>query len=412
MLKRLMTMLIGGALTMTGSYAFAQNVTAVGEQQPALGDDVLLDKVGGALYGKCIGLMLGQPVEGWTKERIEEKASKVGAYPVEFYFPKDFDSKLKRFLSGNFDRFWANDDTMLMMLGLIVLRERGLDFAPRDLAEVWVKHVGGACTAEGVGLQNFKENVWPPESAIHRNPYNQWIGAQMRADIWGMIAPGAPEVAADFAKRDACITHVLNGVYGAQYMAAMISLAMTEKDMRSVVLKALKTIPEHSDYGRAIADVVACYDAGGDWQSAWRTIDDRYGWNDDGRRSGDFVEACYNTKTGMYQWRNQKWVHAVPNGALCAMALLYGKGDFGDSICIAAMSGYDADCNAGNVGAVAGAFIGAKAIPSKWKNPLNDRFETGLKDFPKEMKISELAAEIASFAKRTPEWNAAHPVKR
>jgi ADP-ribosylglycohydrolase len=361
-------------------------------------ETVLLDKIHGCLLGKCIGLNLGQAVEGWTKQQIEEEAKKADCYPVTYYFPANFRTPYTGTLQGNFDHYPANDDTDLMTVSLLTLRDYGVDFTPRQLAEKWVRHVGFACTAEGVALYNFKRDIWPPQSAVMDNPYEQWIGAQMRAEIWGMVAPGQPQKAAELAHRDASISHVRNGIYGAQYVAAMASLAMTSSDIEAIILDALKVIPEHSEYAIAVRDVVAWHKAGHDWQTTWQLLDDRYGWNDDGVRRGGFVDSRYNTKEGLYQWENMRWVHVIPNGAACVLALLCGDGDFSQSICIAAMCGYDADCNAGTVGGVLGAMNGEKAIPAPWKDPLHDRFQNGLNNCEKEMKISRMAKEIMGYA--------------
>lgn len=375
------------------------------KQKSSQDDNVLMDRIHGSLLGKCIGLNLGQPVEGWSKQQIEEEAKRVVFYPVIYYFPADFKTPYPGTLQGKFDHFLANDDTDLMTVSMLTLREYGIYFTPRQLADKWVRHVKFACTAEGVALHNFKRDIWPPESAVVDNPYEQWIGAQMRADIWGMIAPGLPQKAAEFALRDASISHVRNGIYGAQYVAAMVSLAMTQKDVKNLVLEALKVIPEHCEYAIAVRDVISWHEAGYDWQKTWRLLDDRYGWNDDGVRRGGFVEDRFNTVKGLYQWENMRWVHVMPNGAACVLALLYGEGDFTKSICLATMCGYDADCNAGTVGGIIGAMHGQAAIPSKWKDPLNDRFKNGLKNCENEMKISDMAREISGFAQQV---NASH----
>ncbi|MEN6383800.1 MAG: ADP-ribosylglycohydrolase family protein [Phycisphaerales bacterium] len=368
----------------------------------AIDPNLLLDKIHGSLYGKCIGLVLGQPMEGWETKITEQKARDVNSWPITYYLPNNFDTGLKGFLFGNFDCYPPNDDTALMMMGLIALRENGLNFTAKQLAQIWSKSMDGACTAEGVALYNFKREVWPPESGVKDNPYCQWIGAQMRVDIWGMIAPGLPQVAAEYAERDACISHAGNGIYAAKYVAVLISLAMNKQDVRAVVQDALAVIPEHCEYARAIRDVIACYDRGDDWHKTWQMVDDRYGWNDDGTRVGDFIDQSrYDKKTKTYESLNARWVHAVPNGAMVVLALLYGKGDFSNSICLAAMCGYDCDCNGGTVGSVIGAMIGEKNIPARWKEPLNNRFKTGVHhNFPEELKISDLAAEITGFAKQ------------
>ncbi len=370
------------------------------KQKGASKDADLYDKIHGSLYGKCIGLVLGQPVEGWSKQEIEKKARAVQAYPISYYFPANFDAYHKGFLLGNFDRFPPNDDTTLMTVSFLALKEYGTALTSRKIAEMWVKCIDTACTAEDIALKNFKKGIWPPESAIIDNPYREWIGAQMRAEIWGMIVPGLPEAASSYAEKDAVISHIDNGVYGAQYVAAMVSLAMVNNNVEEVVTKALAVIPEHSEYGRAIKDVISCYRGGDDWQKAWQFVDDHYGWNSDGTRIGKFVRPVRKAGEKLYQkGENWRWVHSVPNGAVCALALLYGKGDFSRSICLATMCGFDADCNAGTVGAVLGAMSGQEAIPKRWKAPLNDRFMTGIvRNGPSEIKISQFAREITDLA--------------
>jgi len=367
----------------------------------SLSDDCLLDKIYGSLYGKCIGLALAQPVEGLPRSEIEKKARAADAYPVTYYFPANFDARHHRkFLIDKLDGAPPNDDTTLMMASLLTLRDKGVDINSRDIAESWLKYVRSGCTAEGIGLANLKKGIWPPESGIVDNPYRQWIGAQMKAEIWGLIAPASPKVAAKYAEQDAMVTHVRNGIYGAQYIAAAVSIAMTENDPRAIVQKSLRVIPANSEYARCIKDVLACYDDGKTWQQAWQVLDDRYAYNDDGTRNGKFVEEKYNTGKGLFKWGNWRWVHVVPNGGVCAIGILYGKGDFSKSVCIATMCGYDADCNAGTVGGVIGAMVGESNIPEKWKKPIHDDFAPGLEALPKTVKLSELAKEIAGYAKQ------------
>ena len=355
------------------------------------------NKVYGAWYGKLIGLILGQPTEGYPKQDIEKRAREVGAYPVTYYMPSNFQTHLPKYLLGNFDCSPPNDDSDLMLASLLALRDSGINLTSRSIAEAWVKYVGGGCTAEGVALYNFRRGIWPPASAVIANPYQDWIGAQMRGDIWGMIAPGMPKVAARYAAVDAKISHSRNGVYAEQFISAALSVAMVEKDPEKIIRTALKTIPPNCTYAAAINDVLKWHEQEKDWQSAWELVDKKWAVFEDGTGSRDFKDTRFNTANKLYQWPDWKWVHADVNGAACALALLYGEGNFSKTICIATMCGYDNDCNTGTVGAIMGAMHGEKAIPQRWKDPIHDIYRSGLRLPQRDLKISELAEETAGY---------------
>jgi ADP-ribosylglycohydrolase len=393
---------VGGCSLQSGGTEKEPFTRAELRRTAQLTDDgqVYFDKVYGAWSGKLIGLILGQPTEGWGREQIEIKAKEAGCYPITAYMPVNFDTPAKGFLAGKFDSSPPNDDSDLMLAAFLAVRERGIHLTARDLAECWVKYVPSACTAELIALQNFKRGVWPPESATTANPYAEWIGAQMRVDIWGMMAPGLPRLAAEYATKDACISHAGNGIYAAQFIAAAVSLAMIEKDPDTIVRKALELIPADCRYAEAIRDAMAWHAEHEDWRDAWEKLDKKYGMAPDGTRGDKFAEEQYNTGKDPYHWGDWRWVYADVNGAACVMALLYGEADFSKSICLAAMIGYDNDCNAGTVGAILGAMHGYQAIPEKWSRPLNDTYQTGLNLPEKSLKVSELSKEAVGYGRQ------------
>ena len=48
-----------------------------------LGDDVVRDRILGAWLGRAAGCLLGKPVEGWSRERIDEYLESTGALPLD-----------------------------------------------------------------------------------------------------------------------------------------------------------------------------------------------------------------------------------------------------------------------------------------------------------------------------------------
>ncbi len=65
----------------------------------------------------------------------------------------------------------------------------------------------------------------------------------------------------------------------------------------------------------------------------------------------------------------------IPNHGLIALSLLYGDDDFQKSLMICNTSGWDTDCNSGNVGCLMGIKNGLAGIESgpDWRGPVADR---------------------------------------
>jgi ADP-ribosylglycohydrolase len=212
--------------------------------------------------------------------------------------------------------------------------------------------------------------------ASHQNPSREWIGAQIRADSWGYAAPGNPELAAEFAWRDARMSHVKNGIYGEMFVAAMIAAAFALDDIVAVVEAGLAEIPEtsrlHRDMGQTI-DICR--------QHAF-----------DPAKFESVFEQLY-ALLGHYHP-----VHTNNNAAVVVAALLLGGNDFEKVITIAVMGGWDTDCNGATAGSIFGAMHGADKIPGKWKEPLHDTLYSEIRDYHPGA-ISECARRSFEIAK-------------
>jgi ADP-ribosylglycohydrolase len=325
-----------------------------------LTDDVLDDRTRGAWLGRAAGCMLGKPVEGWSRERIADLMDAVGIKDLTDYLPAEASGPGGLLvpeghggaLRGNFNRALRDDDMDYSVVGLCILERHGREFTPRQVADFWLHHLPYACTytAERAAYANFIAGVWPPESATHRNPYREWIGAQIRADAFGYACPGRPEDAAGLAYKDASISHVKNGIYGEMWAAAMLAAAFVTDVPAKVIAFGLSEIPARCRLSEAINKVLA--------------------WRADGLTAEDATERLLE-EFGRYHR-----VHTINNAAIVAMALLWGEGDFSRAVSLAVMAGLDTDCNGATVGSVMGAMLGAAAIPEHWTASFNDRLDT------------------------------------
>lgn len=336
--------------------------------------DTLANKIHGAWMGRIAGCYLGKPVEGMRTEDLWPLLKNSGNYPMTRYI-KSVDCPVENYIKDNLRRFESlgfmptDDDTNYVVLAQNVIGKYGRNFTSDNMMEAWLWYQpkNAYCTAERRAFINFVAGFTPPASALYKNPYREWIGAQIRGDYFGYINPGNPELAAEMAWRDARISHVKNGIYGEMFASAMIAAAAVCDNIKDVILAGLGEVPETSRLYEDVMSVISMYDDGKTWEDVTKYIHEK--WDE-------------HTSHG--------WCHTISNAMICAMALLYGEGDFGKSICIAVQTGFDTDCNGATVGSVVGMIKGFDAIDDVWKAPFNDTLETTIFGMDK-VKISECA---------------------
>ncbi|HIE52554.1 MAG TPA: ADP-ribosylglycohydrolase family protein [Armatimonadetes bacterium] len=346
----------------------------------------LRDKIYGAWLGRVAGCLLGKPVEGWSRADIDAYLQYVGEpSPLSFYFPwrDEVPEGVRRLHSkncsrGNITQGVRDDDTDYTVLGLHILETYGPGFTSREVADTWLGCLPyqRVYTAERVAYRNLVNDLDPPESATYRNPYREWIGAQIRADGWAYAAPGWPEKAAEFAFRDAVVSHVKNGIYGEMWVAAMIAAAFVVEEVAEIIRIGLSEIPAESRLAQALQDVLAWHQKEPTWEGCWERIHSKYG--------------------------SYPPVHTINNACLVALGLLYGEKDFGRTVGIAVHGGWDTDCNGATAGSIIGALLGAAALPWEWIEPLHDRLESLVPGFAHN-RISLLAERSLRVARQVRE---------
>lgn len=374
-----------------------------------LGPD-LDDRMYGAWLGRCVGCALGKPVELFMFKGPNEKLSSrqrqkiyltaisADEWPLRDYFPEhspaEHESGSVVFPQSTREHIAymeTDDDIRYTVLAQIVLREKGSEFTTWDVAQGWMEYLGYAhvFTAEAHAYRNFileedqrgalvqgdlSDQDWL-RIATHKNPYREWIGAQIRVDAYGYAAPGNPTLAAEFAYRDARLSHVKNGIYGAMFCAAMIASAFSAADPRAVVAAGLAEIPATSRLHAAIQEVISLCDGvtADRFEEVFDAIEKRFGHYDP--------------------------VHTINNAAVCAAALLLSGGDFSLGVTLAVMGGWDTDCNGATVGSILGAMNGAKRLPSFWTARLNDTLKAGIVEYHP-VAISECARYSTEIARK------------
>ena len=323
-----------------------------------------------AWLGRAVGCLLGKPVEKLPLDAIRQLAAATGNWPLTSYFTaKGVPAELlaahpwnrrsaPTSLAENIDGMPEDDDLNYPLLNLLLLQRHGRRFTTADVARLWLDELpaGRTFTAERLAYRNLLQGLEPPRTARHRNPFREWIGALIRADVHGWTNPGDPGAAAEQAHRDAVLTHTANGVYAAMFIAAVIAQTAATPDIHACLRTGLTVIPPASRLAGAITQAI---------QLAHRYDD-----------FDTVVDALHATHAAHH------WVHAIPNTALVAAALTHADGDFTGSLSRAVGGGWDTDSNGATTGGIAALLTGTpERLPDRWTAPLKNRLATSVADF-------------------------------
>jgi hypothetical protein len=359
-----------------------------------LSEAELRDRVLGAWLGRAAGCLLGKPVEGWRREAIREVLEHAGEYPLRQYiaYPtlpgagaagngaaggqaaadapevvRRLAQRPREWFRGQFDHMVRDDDMDYPLIALHLLEAFGPGFTTADVGRVWQQKLPYLLvyTAERVAYRNLVNGLRPPETASYRNPFREWIGAQIRADLWGWVCPGRPEQAAALAYRDAALSHVKNGIYGEMFFAAAIAASFALPTVEEALQVGLTEIPAECRLAEAVMQTMQWVRDDGDFQ-----------------RTTDRIHAAYGHYHG---------VHTINNAALVVMGLLYAERNAGgrsgraaggddqlldDALCLTVMGGWDTDCTGATAGSLVGSLRGADRLPERWTGSFNDRLES------------------------------------
>lgn len=340
------------------------------------------DAIAGAWLGRCAGCQLGKPVEGWPHWAIRRYLEPEYAFPPDDYIPLIPDHGVGIPLHGsageasrgNFSSMARDDDIDYMIFALATLERHGFGFAAADVAEAWLAGIPAnmTYTAERVAYRNLLLGITPPGSATVRNPFREWIGAQIRTDVYGYACAGDPAAAADLAYRDAIVSHTKNGIYGALFAAAANAGAFVTADPLQALLAGMDQIPAQSRLQRELERVIQSRERGLDWEQALAEV----------------MSTC-----GHYHG-----VHTINNACFVAIGLLWGECDLQKTIALAVACGLDTDCNGATAGSIVGAILGARALPQAWIEPLGDRVGSMVAGFDGS-RISDLAERTHALAR-------------
>jgi ADP-ribosylglycohydrolase len=343
-------------------------------------------RIRSAWEGRVSGCQLGKPVEVLSMAQgqaaLEAYLQEADALPLRDYVPLVEGTLVERFgracCRGQLVRAEPDDDINYTVLALLLLEEKGAAFDTVDVARAWLRLLpaGVTWTAERAAYRTLLARIgeYFPNGGeagfdlaeCSDNEYNDWIGAQIRADLYGWVCPGRPALAADLARRDASLSHRGEGVYGARFVAALGAAIPATESLDAALEAALEQIPQEGEAASAV----------------------RFGRGLAGR--ADAVTMLHQ------RYADLSPVHTLNNLALVVWALCSADGDFGAAIGDAVAAGWDTDCNGATVGGLFG--LTAAPIPEAWTRPWAGRVGLGLAGHA-ELYLDELVDRTVAVAR-------------
>ena len=337
--------------------------------------------------GRISGCQLGKPVELLSmtqgREALTDYLRQANALPLRDYVPLIENTPVARFAPlscrDQITRSEPDDDIMYSVLALMMLEEHGLELCTADVARSWLRLLPAAATftAERAAYRtlltrahdHFSMGAEPgfDLEECSDNEFSDWIGAQIRADLYGWVCPGRPALAADLARRDALLSHRNDGVHGAAFVAALGAAIPAADSLDEALDAALREIPEDSAAAEAVG----------------------FGRGLAGRP--DAISKLHA------RYHDLSPVHTVNNLALVVWSLCSGRDDSSAAIGEAVTAGWDTDCNGATVGGLWG--LQGSEIPDHWTEPWHGRVAVSLAGIG-ELTLDDLVARTVAVAER------------
>ena len=149
------------------------------------------------------------------------------------------------------------------------------------------------------------------------NKFNDWIGAQIRIDMYGWTLPGKPEIAAQLARTDAKLSHRGCAVECSAFIAALAAAIPSTDGRKKAVEEALKLIDQDS--------------------SAFDAV--QIGIKNSNRNINEILK----------KYKSMSPVHSLNNLAVVVWAFLSFSESFDQAVGEAVAAGWDTDCNGATV---------------------------------------------------------------
>lgn len=261
------------------------------------------------------------------------------------------------------DAWGADDDTDIEYIYQHLLLENQTSMLePAQIRDGWLKHIRSEeenylWVSNERAFKLMEEGMLPPATSDpENNPDYEMIDAQLTTEIFGLFAPGRPDVALAMAHLPIRTTARENAAWISEFYVIMHALAILHDPDTPVgdhlfwmAEEARKQLPEGS-YSASMYDFVrAQYDSGVSWEAARDAVHEKYQV-----RHEDGYDMSHVPGNGCFA--------AGINFAASLVSLFYGEGDLRETIKIGALAGWDSDNPTATWAGLIGFMLGRKGV--------------------------------------------------
>lgn len=340
---------------------------------------------------KLHGFWLGQCIANWTG--IITEMHKIGGEGDrgKFYTREDWGTTVEAKRWGGRvhtvtidwvrrgpDEIWgADDDTDIeYMYQFLVANNDSTRLTGEQIRDGWITHIYDEEKAPRG--ENFlwvsnqrahelmlKGMVPPATSDPANNQFHEMIDAQLTTEIFGLYAPGRPDIGLEIANLPIRTTAGGEAALASQFYVIMHSLAVVadptmsrKSQVQWMAAQARAHMPDESTTAKMYDFVKSRYDAGVPWEQARDDVYTRYQVE---QQDGYDVAPRNPVASGI-------------NFAASIVSLLFGEGDYQDTVKIAVLAGWDSDNPAATWGGLLGFMIGRQGVEEAFGQEFSNRY--------------------------------------
>ena len=315
------------------------------------------------------GFWIAQCIANWTGKLTEGRRQEPPFY-TDSDWPVTFDGRQLRYITDQ-NPWSADDDTDIEYVYASLMTQHANPLLTSDqIRDGWIGHINSFIWVSNARARALMDRgVHPPMTSLpSANTSFQMIDAQLTTEYFGAMAPGMPSVALDLADLPIRTTAGGHAAHAAQFFVVLHSLAGVRGQESLNAAGIVELVEDSKAYLPATSKA---YDIVETVLSDYLGNPDKANWE----RTRDLVANRYQINDYTNGFRYQAWYESSVNFASALVCLLYGEGDFRETVRIGTLTGWDSDNPTATMGGLIGLMLGADALREEFPGvTLSDRY--------------------------------------